>query len=47
MLQSNDGHRLYIDPGTYGDLLTALTTFANELNPDCVKLEKIIGGGMV
>lgn len=37
----------YIDPHTYEDVNQAVREFAREIDPSCISIEAIIGGGEV
>jgi len=44
-LFSHMGSRTYIDPHTYEDPNQAVREFAREIDPSCISIEAIIGGG--
>ena len=39
------GQRTYIDPSNYDDPEAALKDFANEISPQSLFLERVLGGG--
>ena len=42
---SSPGVKIYIDPFTYEDPNEAVHEFAKEIDPNCVKIEEVLGAG--